>query len=112
MTNEQILQLASAAGDAAFHNALPDPMVVVDGVKRYVVEGGACGFAWVKIKGNTPFGRFCKAKGIARKSYTGGLHIWCSHPSQSYDRKMAWASAFARVLNDNGIDAFGDGRLD
>lgn len=112
MTNEQILQLASAAGDAAFRANVPTPMVVVGGNTQYYVSDGACGFAWVKIKGNTPFGRFCKAKGIARKSYNGGLHIWCSHPSQSYDRKMAWASAFARVLNDNGIDAFGDGRLD
>jgi len=108
----QILNEANLAGNAAFEAAIPEPMVVVGGSEKYFVSEGPCGFAWVKIKGNTAFGKYCKKNGIARNSYPNGLQISDPHMSQSYDRKMAWAYAFAEVLNANGIEAYADGRLD
>ena len=108
----QVLKAAMAAGSAAHTAAVPEPMTVVGGDKSYFVSEGMCGFSWVKIKGNTPFGRHCKKVGIARPAYGGGLQIRYPYPSQSYDRGQAWAYAFADVLKDNGVFAYADGRLD
>ena len=112
MNYQSLLNAASAAGEAAYKAASPEPMIVSGHGEQYYVPEGPCGFAWVKFAGNTAFGKYCKKAGIARSAYPKGLMIRDSHPSQSYDRKYAWASAFAKVLRDNGIDAYADGRLD
>jgi len=108
----QILEAAIAAGAAAHTAASPEPMTVVGDDKSYFVSEGMCGFSWVKIKGNTPFGRHCKKVGLARPAYGGGLQIRCPFMSQSYDRGQAWAYAFSSVLKNNDIFAYADGRLD
>jgi hypothetical protein len=113
----QLYAKADAAGVAAGEAALPSPMALSGGgggetKKHYYVSEGCCGFAWVKVAANTSFGRWLKKYKNERKAYNGGYDIWCSHFGQSVDRKSAWASAFAGVLNEAGIKAYGDSRLD
>ena len=107
-----IFDVAGIAGAAAHHAAVPEPMTVVGGDKTYHCSEGMCGFSWVHIKGNTPFGAYCKKAGVARPAYGGGLNIRYPFMSQSYDRGQAWASAFADSLKEHGIFAYADGRLD
>ncbi len=81
--------------------------------KTYYVADGVCGFAWIWFKGNTKFGRWAKKNGLAKSWYPTGLAIWVSEFGQSYERKMAYAREFAKVLNEYGIkDAYASGRLD
>lgn len=115
---------ADAAGKAAATACVPTPMVVgspttllgndIDPNKpTYYVADGVCGFAWIKLKGNTPFGRWTKKKGLAKPAYPNGLSIWVSAYGQSMARKEAYARAFAKVLNENGVsDAYADSRMD
>jgi hypothetical protein len=110
---------ADAAGIAAGEAAIPTPMALSGGPgnqppKHYYISEGACGFAWVKIRpANSPFGNWLKKYKGERVAYNGGIDIWCNHFNQSIARKEAWAEAFAKVLNDNGIEhAYADSRLD
>lgn len=114
---------ADAAGKAAAEKAKPTPMIVgeakglfsneIDETKpTYYVAGGVCGFAWVWFKGNTAFGRWAKAEGFARKAYGGGLQYTVFTYGQSMQTKAAYASAFARVLQAEGIQAYADYRMD
>lgn len=112
LTNASLYAKAMAAGDAAYHAAVPEPMTVVGGGRVYHVSEGACGFAWVNVPGNTGFGKWLKFEGLARPGYPKGLNIRPPYPTQSYDRKVAWAIAVAEVLVEAGIAARADGRLD
>lgn len=97
----------------------PDPMVVGqhdgDGVLRIVdvVDDGACGFAWVKIRpANSKMARWLKAQNKGYKSYSGGWDVSIHEFGQSVERKRAAAVAMADVLRANGIDATPHDRLD
>jgi hypothetical protein len=115
---------ADAAGAAAADAHSPTPMHVVQRenpfdenspiIKRYApVADGVCGFGWINIRpGNHPFANWAKKRGLARKSYSGGVDIWVSRYGQSYERKLAYARAYAEVLTEAGIKAYGTGRLD
>lgn len=97
-------------------------------VKQYHVEGGVCGFAWIKFKANTPANRKflngLKKAGLAgddkfenknvvwSKSYTGGYQYWVAQGGQSMQRKEAFAYAFNNVLDSNGITAYVGSRMD
>lgn len=120
---ERIVAEAHEAGHKAAVAAKPTPMVVTDadlitglpipGATRYHVPEGACGFAWIKLKGNTKFGRWMKATKRARPGYPTGLTVWVSDYNQSVERKLAYAEAYAAVLRKYGIDdAYADSRLD
>lgn len=100
---------AHAAGDAAAVAATPRPMHV-EGFAT--VEDGVCGFAWVNVKGNTAFGRFAARVGWRKDSYYGGRTLWVRAYGQSYTRKLAYATAYAKVLNDAGVPATAMGRMD
>lgn len=113
---------AYAAGLKAGNECNPKPMgiglakglfsnEIVPGTLSIVPEG-VCGFAWVKIKGTTPFARWAKKTGIAHPHCYGGYEIWCRDFGQSMQRKEAWAGAVAKVLTENGIEAFADSRMD
>lgn len=79
----------------------------------YIINDGVCGFAQIRFAGNTAFGRWAKANGLARPdSYYGGLSVWVSDFNQSFQRKDAYASAFAQSLEENGIKAHSTSRLD
>lgn len=114
---------AHLAGMEAGNAAAPVPMVVgspstvfgndIDPRQpSYFVADGVCGFAWVKFKGSTPFGRWAKKIGIARASYPKGMQINVRAFGQSMQRKEAYAQAYAKVLQDAGVEAYADSRMD
>lgn len=115
---------ADAAGKEAAAAKVPEPMHVVQRanplddsspvVKRYEpVMGGVCGFAWVTVRpGNSRFANWLKKNKGARRGYYGGTELWISGYQQSYERKMAYATAYADVLREVGIEAYPGGRLD
>lgn len=128
MINQKELEMAKiwtaayAAGLKAGNECNPTPMGVgvaknifsneiVPGTLSIVPEG-VCGFAWVKIKGTTPFARWTKKNGIAHPHCYGGYEIWCKDFHQSMERKEAWAAAVVKVLKENGIEAYADSRMD
>ncbi len=110
--NRIIFDAAHQAGHEAATKVVPEPMTVVGAKQIWHVPEGMCGFAWVVFKGNTSFGRWALKNKLARKAYSGGLHLWVSDYEQSYDRKSAYAAAFAEVLRKHGVDAYADNRLD
>lgn len=77
-----------------------------------------CGFAWVTVKGNTAFAKWCKqqadaasdrwvARNYGSKGYPKGWKFWCpgSFGGQSMPIHLAGAEAFAYVLQANNIEA-------
>jgi len=129
----KIMALALEAGIKALNTAKPTPMIVeqhtnmIDDnspvAKSWVVDGGVCGFAWVQFKANTtPNRKFLaglKKAGMVGekgsdwgKSYQGGYSYWVGQGGQSMERKIAFASAFAQVLSDNGITVYTGSRMD
>ena len=121
---EWILSEAIAAGDKAMKECVPTPMVVQQHsqpfndnspvVKQWDVPDGVCGFAWVVVTpGTSSFARFLRKKGYTGSDYySGGVTIHADGGGQSMERKIAWASAVAGVLQDNGIDASTRSRMD
>ena len=109
-----LLEKADQAGQEAVKAATVTPIVVEDSLsgQSWFVADGLCGFAWVRFPGNTAFGRFCKAEGIARPGYPTGLNIWVKQFGQSVAKKEAYAQAFAAVLREAGVQAFAESRLD
>ena len=116
---------AHAAGMAAANAHTPTPMVVVQRADMFddnspvvhayaPVMGGVCGFAWVIIKpANSKFANWCKkANGLTKDGYYGGLNYWIGAFGQSYEKKCAYADAFAKVLTANGITAYAMDRMD
>lgn len=105
---------AVAAGAAALEACKPHGMLVgsakslfgseIDASKPvYYVEGGACGFAWVKIRpGSSAFAKWLVGKGYARGAYDGGVDIWIREGGQSMERKEAYAEAMAKVFREEG----------
>ncbi len=112
---EALWNAALAAGNAAAAAIVPTPMVVSNGNngKTYFVGDGVCGFGWLTFKGNTAFGKWAKANGIARPGYPKGLSVWSPLRTQSLARNEAWAYAAADALRAAGInDAYGHSRID
>lgn len=118
-----IVKAANEAGRKAVEGFTPNPMIVgqpttlfgndIDFSKpTHFVADGVCGFAWVRFKGNTSFGKWAKAKGIARESYPTGLQISIHDYNQSMQKKEVHARAFAEVLCANHIEAWSESRLD
>jgi len=131
----QIYREAREAGERAMRAAKPTPMIVSDadlagnpipGGKSWYVPSGICGFAWIKIKGNSWFIRELKKAGLAsakkdwnrpripfeKDSYSGGYSYWISEGGQSMELKEAYANAFADVLEAYGISAYAGSRMD
>lgn len=124
-TEEALHDKAILAGIEAAAKCVPTPMIVQEHknpldnsspvVREYEpVMEGPCGFAWINIKpGNSRFANYLKKTEQARiDSYYGGVTVWVSGYGQSYERKMAYAAAFAQVLQEAGIKAYSMGRLD
>lgn len=112
-----LYERADAAGKAAADACIPEPMLVqrADGYIYPPVMGGVCGFAWINIKpGNSSFARYIKLNvyGGRSDSYYGGVSLSVFGYGQSYERKHAYAAAFADVLSEAGIRAFAMSRLD
>lgn len=119
----EIFKAAHEAGMAAGDACQPVPMVVSEHVnmaddnsavrKSYYVPSGVCGFAWVTVRpGTSSFARWLVKNGKGHKAYYGGIQIWASAFGQSMERKIAYAHAFAKVLEQNGIPASTGDRMD
>jgi hypothetical protein len=122
---ETLFHSAHKAGMEAGNAAVPTPMCVVEHanafddnspvVRAYApIAEGVCGFAWISVRpGNSAFARWLKRSGNGRTdSYYGGVSVWVSQFGQSYERKRAYARAFAEVLTAEGVKAYASGRLD
>lgn len=122
--NQSLFDEAYQAGVEAMNSTTPTPILIGEAKSflsdeidhsrpTYVVSSGVCGFAWVNIKpGNSSFARWLVKNGIARKSYYGGVDYRISSGGQSMELKQAFATAFAKVLSENGIKAYADSRMD
>jgi hypothetical protein len=132
----RLFDRAEAAGMKASKAVTPVPMVVAQHanvlddsspvVKQWDAPEGVCGMAHVVIKckgAGVKFINGLKKAGIAgaensfkricRSSYHGGFYYHVHAGStQSYERKRAFASAFAKVLADAGITCYTGSRLD
>jgi hypothetical protein len=86
----------------------------------YIVDNGenpmGCGFAWltVKVRGNTKVGKLLKEFGFKKPFDGTGLRLWNPSGSltQDMDAKVAGAYAYAKVLNEAGIESSVGYRLD
>lgn len=118
-----IYDKAHAAGMEAVNKLNVVPMTVVGHAnplddnspvtERYFVADGVCGFANVVVKpANSAFAKFLVSKKLASKHYAGGVSMYVHFFNQSYQKKQAYAQAFAKVLKDSGIKAYAESRLD
>jgi hypothetical protein len=125
MDFQDLYERAHQAGINAATSAEVQPMVVgtptsifandIDTTKpTYFIPDGPCGFAEVIVKpGNSRFANWLKKNNIgSTRFYGGGVSVWVSDFGQSYQRKMAYAVAFAEVLRTENIRAAATGRLD
>jgi hypothetical protein len=71
------------------------------------------GVAWIVIDGNSEFSRWTKKHGLSRQGTYKGREISSSKLVPDHlDHKEAYVGAFAKVLNDYGIKAGANSRLD
>jgi hypothetical protein len=82
------------------------------------VDKFACGFAWVRIeqniRANSKLGKELLALGFDKGYTSKRFELWnpSRMPVQNVDTLEAGANAYAKVLRDNGIEAYGCSRLD
>jgi hypothetical protein len=110
-----VVSQAQYAGMQAMQETIPVPMVVNGGGVRYHVPSGACGFAWVNVYGvrsNSKVGKALIAEGFSKSEYHRCLQYWVHEGNQSVELKEAYAMAFAKVLQQHGINAYADSKLD
>jgi hypothetical protein len=112
MNYSQIHDECHAAGMTAGIKCRPIPMMVgeaksifsneIDYTKQtYLLDEGACGFAWVTIyPGNSKLANAYKKLGLARPAYGGGVQHWITEFGQSAARKEAYARAYAAKLRE------------
>ena len=123
MDNQTIYSQAHYKGNVAVQMTTVTPMVVQQRenplnddsrvVRQYVVNDGVCGFASVTVKpANSKFAKFLVANGLGRKSFNGGVSMSIRDFNQSLTKKEAYAYAFASVLNEHGIKAYAESRID
>ena len=123
MDEQTIYSQAHHKGNAAVEMTTVIPMVVQQRanplnddselVREYFVADGVCGFASVNVKpANCKFAKFLVANGLGRKAYNGGVSMSVRDFNQSLTKKEAYAYAFASVLNEHGIKAFVESRMD
>jgi len=123
MNEQSIYQQAHYAGNVAVEMTTVAPMVVQQRenpfnddskvVREYFVSDGVCGFASVTVKpANSKFAKFLVANGLGRKAYNGGVSMSVRDFNQSLTKKEAYAYAFASVLNEYGIKAYVESRMD
>jgi hypothetical protein len=123
MDNQTIYAQANDKGNAAVQMTTVTPMVVQQRenplnddsrlVREYFVADGVCGFASVTVKpANSKFAKYLVANGLGRKAYNGGVCMSIRQFNQSLTKKEAYAYAFASVLNEHGIKAYVESRID
>lgn len=111
----KIISDAHEAGCKAVEALEVPAMMVTDGKHSWHVSDGVCGFAWVTVKpANSKIAKYMKdVIRIANKSVCEpGIKYWISAYNQSMHKKEAYAYAFAKVLQENGIKAYAGSRMD
>src|SRR6266516_2421638 len=107
---EAVYAAAHGAGSLAAEKCVPTPMKVVG---YDVIMEGACGYAHIRIPdARKGFARWAVRSGRGSNHYRSGAEIYASVDSQSFDRAVAYAEAFAAVLHLNGIECSVQSRLD
>ena len=110
---------AVMAGNKAGEEAIPRPMIVTGGIlggkkESWYVSEGMCGFAWVDVPDKTC--ELAQYMMIFERGYSDYPKVhakyWVSEFNQSYERKLAYAKAMAKVFRDAGFEATYDSRLD
>lgn len=114
MIPSEILIKATLEARKAFQDATPEPMTVTDGTNTWTIDEGMCGFASINISpARGSFVQYLKKLNIGYSdSYLKGYTVSANTKSQSYERNKAWATAFADVLNSEGINATVHSRID
>ena len=112
MNSIALHKIAHEAGMEAGLRIQPKAMVVSGMGQEWIVPEGPCGFAWIIVSGNTKLARDLTKEGIGSKGYPSGVHIRVHAFNQSWERKVAYAKAYAQVLNENGVKASWGERLD
>lgn len=112
-----IHKMAHEAGlENAANNSHLSPANVIQDGKVIDTIPDLCGFAWIyfhaKAGLNKTFARWAKENKIADKHYPTGFSIWVTGFGQSVGMKTAYAKGYAKVLNENGIEAHVGSRLD
>ena len=119
----ELFQAAHNAGNVAVQAATIAPMIVQQRAnplndnsevqRQWLVNDGVCGFASVIVKpANCKFAKYLKEQGLGRKHYYGGLSMSVRDFNQSLQKKEAYAYAFAKVLEQNGVNAYVESRMD
>lgn len=112
----KVIKQADEAGMIAAHEC-NEQMLKLVGYEPFPI----CGFAWVNFKPATlHFTRWLKKRGHADKAYEGGLNLWVSKFGQSHDKKLAYARAYADVIQRElvlkgvvqGLTVYAGSRLD
>ena len=119
---QTIYNMADKAGKEAAEKCIPTPMVVTEHsnplddnsnvVKQHFVPDGICGFSSIKFAGNTSWAKWVIKNNLAKKSYNKGYYIPVFDYNQSMELKSAYSNAFVKVLNQNGIKAYSESRID
>jgi hypothetical protein len=99
---KELYRLADTAGKSASEECVPTPMKV----GGFPVEmEGMCGSASIRIpNARKGFARWVIQSKVGSRHHKGGARIFAYHPSQSVDRAVSYARAFASVLKLNGIE--------
>lgn len=101
---------AHDAGMSAGEANVPVPIVIAGYAP---IDDGLCGFAWITVRpGTTSFARWLAKHKKASRGYYGGMELWVHQFDQSYEKKLAYAQAFAETLVMSGVKATHGGRLD
>lgn len=104
-----IFEIAHSKGLNAAVEKVATPMVL----ETYgTIWDGMCGFGWVQFSdARAPFPKWLILKGYAYPSHPGAK-MFSRINAQSIDKNRAYAEAFAKVLQANGIPCNADSRLD
>jgi hypothetical protein len=110
---EALYRRAHAAGMAAAERALPY-RIVVDADRGNPVESDAIGFAWVRVSpGNRGFGRWLLDNRLGHTGHPHGVEVRPPRLAMTaLAPQAAYCAAFAAVLEEEGISAHAEERLD
>ena len=112
----QLYGEAHTAGLAAMYAVVPTPRVMRPNwdsplTMSYEPEGQV-GYAWIAVASNTSMGKWLvKHKYGQRSAFEPEVQVWVEEGGNSYERKQAYAAAFAEVLRKAGVYCQACGRL-
>ena len=110
---EEIYLLANKKGKIAFDKCVPSPMVVHYLDKKEMVREGICGSGTVCFNdGRSKLAKWVLKTNKGARNYPRGVYFRMNTDSQSYEKNVAYADAFAHVFKINGINCTVEKRID